>query len=148
LQVSAGIDLLLNYARCHEVGRAERLLADLVATVEKAAGWHGWIWRLRLAEVRAEVAFARGDFDEAVRGATDAIELNRGKKIKNEAAGLTTRARALHALGRTRVAITDRIASALPSEDMRRCFESSSAVRAVRKVADRSHSINTAPGRR
>ncbi|MGH7263403.1 MAG: hypothetical protein ACREMB_00920, partial [Candidatus Rokuibacteriota bacterium] len=34
-------------------------------------------------------------------------------------------------------AITDRIAPALPSEDMRRRFESSAAVRAVRKLADR-----------
>ncbi|MGH7389458.1 MAG: ATP-binding protein [Candidatus Rokuibacteriota bacterium] len=178
-QVSAGIDLLLNFARCHEVARAERLLADVVGVVEKAAGWHGWIWRLRLAEVRAELAFARGDLDEAVRCATDAIALNRGKKIKYEAAGLETRAKALHAVGRTReaisdlrravqlvrptgdpamflraaaellvidgddalaaesAAITDRISPALPSEDMRRRFESSLAVRVVRKVAGR-----------
>ncbi len=178
-QVSAGIDLLLNFARCHEVGRAERLLAEVVGVVEKAAGWHGWIWRLRLAEVRAELAFARNDFDGTVRCATEAIELNRGKKIKYEAAGLSTRAKALHALGRTReaiadlrravqlvrptedpamflrasaellvidgddalaaesAAITDQIAPALPSEDMRRRFESSAAVRAVRKLAGR-----------
>jgi len=178
-QVSAGIDLLLNFARCHEVGRAERLLADVVGVAEKTSGWHGWIWRLRLAQVRAELALARDDFVEAVRCATDAIELNRGKKIKYEAAGLGTRAKALHALGRTReaisdlrravqlvrptkdpamflraaaellvidgddalaaesAAITDQIAPALPSEDMRRRFESSVAVRAVRKLADR-----------
>ena len=176
-QVSAGIDLLLNFARCHEVGRAERLLAEVVGAAEKAAGWHGWIWRLRLAEVRAELALARDDFNEAVRCATEAIELNRGRKIKYEAAGLETRAKAFHALGRTREAIadlrravqlvrptgdpamfvraaaellaidgdetlaaetagiTERIASALPSEEMRQRFESSPGVRVVRKVA-------------
>ncbi len=105
--VSGGIDLLLNFARRHEVSRAERLFADVIAVVEKAAGWHGWIWRLRLAEAGAELALARDDFEEAVRRATDAIELNRAKKVKYEAAGLGTRARALHALGRTREAITD-----------------------------------------
>jgi DNA-binding SARP family transcriptional activator len=179
-QVSAGIDLLLNFTRCHEVGRAERLLTDVVGVAEQAAGWHGWIWRLRLAEVRAELALARDDFDEAVRCATDAIELNRGRKIKYEAAGLETRAKALHALGRTREAIADLrravrlvrptgdpamllraaapllaidgdddlalesstitewIAPALPSDDMRRRFESSAAVCAVRKLAGRA----------
>jgi DNA-binding SARP family transcriptional activator/tetratricopeptide (TPR) repeat protein len=105
--VSAGLDLLLNCARRHEVGKAEPLLAEITAAVEKAAGWHGWIWRLRLVEAHAELALARGDFQEAVRRATEAIAQNHGKKLKYEAAGLQTRARALHALGRTRGAIGD-----------------------------------------
>jgi len=105
--VSGGIDLLLNFARRHEIDRAERLLAEVTVVVEKAAGWHGWIWRLRLAEAQAELALARGHFQDAVRRATEAIEQNHAKKIKYEAAGLGTRAKALHALGRTREAIAD-----------------------------------------
>jgi tetratricopeptide (TPR) repeat protein len=105
--VSGGIDLLLNFARRHEIDRAERLLAEVTVVVEKAAGWHGWIWRLRLAEAVAELALARGHFEDAVRRATEAIEQNHAKKIKYEAAGLGTRAKALHALGHTREAIAD-----------------------------------------
>ncbi|HEY8600448.1 MAG TPA: AAA family ATPase, partial [Thermomicrobiales bacterium] len=46
--VSAGIDLLLNFARKQDVGRAERLLGEVVAAAAGVAGWHGWIWGLRL----------------------------------------------------------------------------------------------------
>jgi len=105
--VSGGLDLLLNFTRRHDLDRADRLLADVAVVVEKAAGWHGWIWRLRLAVARAELALAHADLDGALRQATEAIELNHGKKLKYEAAGLEARARALHALGRTSEAIAD-----------------------------------------
>jgi len=105
--VSGGLDLLLNFTRRHEVDRAERLLADVTTVVEKASGWHGWIWRLRLAEARAELALAHGHLADAVDRATEAIELNHAKKVKYEAAALDTRAKALHALGRTSEAIAD-----------------------------------------
>jgi tetratricopeptide (TPR) repeat protein len=75
--------------------------------VEKASGWHGWIWRLRLIEARAELALAHGHLEETVDRATAAIELNHAKKVKYEAAALDTRAKALHALGRTSEAIAD-----------------------------------------
>src|SRR5215470_6880588 len=105
--VSGSLDLLLNFTRRDDLDRADRLLADVGVVVEKAAGWHGWIWRLRLAAARAELALAHADLEHALRRATEAIELNHGKKLKYEAAGLQARARALHALGRTREAITD-----------------------------------------
>jgi DNA-binding SARP family transcriptional activator/tetratricopeptide (TPR) repeat protein len=175
--VSGGLDLLLNFARRHEIDRAERLLPEVTAVVEKAGGWHGWIWRLRLTQAQAELTLARGHFEDAVRRATVAIELNHAKKVKYEAAGLGTRAKALRALGRTREAISDlrraiqlvrpagdpamflraavgllaiegddalaaetrtvadRIARALPNEDMRQRFESSEPVSLVRKLA-------------
>lgn len=66
---SAGIDLLLNFARCHETGRAEALLPEIAAIVEKASGFHGWLWRLRLVEAQAEIALARGAWEEAVHHA-------------------------------------------------------------------------------
>ena len=105
--VSGGLDLLLNFTRRDDLDRADRLLADVAVVVEKAAGWHGWIWRLRLAAARAELALAHADLEDALRHATEAIRLNHGKKLKYEVAGLEARATALHALGRTREAITD-----------------------------------------
>ncbi|MDP9371493.1 MAG: AAA family ATPase [Chloroflexota bacterium] len=75
--VSAGIDLLLNFARRGEVGRAEGLLGEVAAAAEGVFGWHGWVWGLRLAQVRAELAVARGDWVTALRWADDAIARSR-----------------------------------------------------------------------
>ena len=105
--VSASIDLLLNYARRGEVGRAEPMLPEVAAAVRKAAGWHGWQWSLRLAEARAEIALARGDWEDAVRWARDAIDRSCGKRVKYEVLGLGTRAQALNRLGRGNEAATD-----------------------------------------
>ena len=106
--VSAGIDLLLNLARRQEVSRAEELIGEVAASVEKAAGWHGWLWSLRLAEARAEIALARGNWEEALQWAGDAIERSRARqRVKYEVIGRTTRAQALRALGRTKEAIAD-----------------------------------------
>ena len=106
--VSAGIDLLLNFARRGEVGRAEGLLAEVAAEAERVAGWHGWVWGLRLAQVRAELALARGDWAAALHWAGDAIARSRaGHRPKYEALGCNTRAQALLALGRTTEAIAD-----------------------------------------
>ncbi len=172
--VSAGIDLLLNYSRRGEVGRAE----GLVDGVAQAAGWHGWLWKLRLAEARAEMALARGDSEEAIRRAGEAIEQSRAKgRVKYEALGLGTRAWALDGLGRTKKAIADlrqavrlarrtgdpamllraatallaidgddalaaesravveRIAAALPDDEMRQRFEAAEPVRTVLRLA-------------
>jgi tetratricopeptide (TPR) repeat protein len=106
--VSAGIDLLLNYARRHEVDRAAKLLDDVTAVAEQTAGFHGWLWRLRLAEARAELALARGEWQEALRRADEAIGQSRLRgRVKYRVIGLTTRAQALIALGRTTEAIAD-----------------------------------------
>jgi len=106
--VSAGIDLLLNFARRHEVGRAEALIGEVAASVRNAAGWHGWLWSLRLAEAQAELALARGDWQVALTFASDAIERGRARhRVKYEVIGLTTRAQALLALGRANEAIAE-----------------------------------------
>jgi tetratricopeptide (TPR) repeat protein len=98
---SANIDLLFNFARRGEIERAENLLAEVAGAVEKASGFHGWLWRLRLAQARAELAVGRGDWAEAATFATDAIAQARERgRRKYESAGLHTRARALIALGR------------------------------------------------
>jgi len=46
--VSAGIDSLLTFARLHEPGRSERLLEETAAAAVSTAGWHQWLWQLRL----------------------------------------------------------------------------------------------------
>jgi tetratricopeptide (TPR) repeat protein len=106
--LSASIDLLLNLARCQDVGRAEKLVDEVGAAAEKTAGFHGWLWRLRLAEARAEIALACGDWEETLRLVEDAIDQSRARgRVKYHAVGLETRAGALAALGRTREAIAD-----------------------------------------
>ncbi len=105
---SAGIDLLLNYARRGEVGRAEALQDEVATAVDKASGFHGWLWRLRLAQARAEIALARGAWDDALLWAGRAIgQSSATERPKYRAAGLGARARALTALGRHAEALGD-----------------------------------------
>jgi DNA-binding winged helix-turn-helix (wHTH) protein/tetratricopeptide (TPR) repeat protein len=111
--VSAGIDSLLTFARRHEPGHAERLLEETTAAAASTAGWHQWLWQLRLAQARAELAVEREAFDEAIASATDAIAQSRARgRPKYEALGLMTRARAFQARARTRDAIADAKAAA------------------------------------
>jgi hypothetical protein len=106
--VSAGIDSLLTLARRHEPGDAERLLDETAAAAANTAGWHQWLWQLRLSQARAELAFERGAFDDAAVNATSTIRQCRARgRPKYECLGLMTRARARKALGRTRDAIGD-----------------------------------------
>ena len=105
---NAGIDLLLNYARRQEPGRTEPLLAEVAEAVVQGHASHGWLWMLRLAEARAEIALARGEWEEAMRWADDAIaQCELRGRVKYQAAGLETRAKALAALGRKHEAIAD-----------------------------------------
>jgi tetratricopeptide (TPR) repeat protein len=104
--VSAGIDLLLNFARRHEPSRAEGLVGELVEAAAGGQGYHRWLWQLRLCQARAEIALARDDWEEAVHRAEEAIAQSRLRgRVKYEVAGLVTRAQALAALGRKHEAI-------------------------------------------
>ena len=105
-EISAGIDLLFNFARCQEVGRAEMLLPEVAEATKKAKGAHRWNWKLRLAQVQAEIALARGEWEEAIGFADDAIAQSvLRRRVKYQVAGLETRAKALAALGRKHEAI-------------------------------------------
>ncbi len=98
--VSAGIDLLVIFARSHDPGRAESLFDETARAVQKASGWHAWKWDMRLWLARAELAGARGAWTEATRAATNVIERSRARqRLKYEALGLATRARARARLG-------------------------------------------------
>jgi DNA-binding SARP family transcriptional activator len=106
--VSAGIDLLLTWARQQDVGRADSLVEEVASAAERTAGFHGWLWKLRLAEARAEIALARDRPQEALGWADEAIEQSRIRgRAKYQVLGLVTRAQALIGLGRTREAIAD-----------------------------------------
>lgn len=106
--VSAGIDLLLIFARQRQLSTAEPLLAETVAAVATTPGWHEWLWRLRLCQVRAELAVARGAYDAAVAEASEGIRQSQARgRPKYEALGLITRAHALHGVGRTHDAVAD-----------------------------------------
>jgi transcriptional regulator with XRE-family HTH domain/tetratricopeptide (TPR) repeat protein len=106
---SAGMDLLLNYARRGEAdGRVERMLPEVVEAVQSARGEHGWLWRLRLAQARAEIALAREQWKEALRHAEDALAQGRKRgRVKYQVAGLRARAKALVALNRQQEALSD-----------------------------------------
>jgi tetratricopeptide (TPR) repeat protein len=106
--VSAGIDLLLNFARRGDVGRADELIGEVAAQAEQIAGFHGWLWRLRLAQARAEIALARGAWEEALGWAADAVEQSRARaRVKYHVLGLAARGQALGASGRANEAVTD-----------------------------------------
>ena len=106
--VSAGIDLLLNYARQGEPGRADSLIDEVASVAEQTSGFHGWLWKIRLAEARAELALARDTPQEALRWADEAIEQSRVRgRVKYQVVALTTRAQALIDLDHTKEAITD-----------------------------------------
>jgi len=105
---SAGIDLLLNFTRCGEIGRADGLLAEVAEHVAQGQGTHGWLWRLRFVQAQAELAQARGDYEQALRWADEAIARSRKHgRIKYQVAGLQVRAQALASLGRQPAAIAD-----------------------------------------
>lgn len=105
--VSAGIDLLMIFARQQDPGRAETLLDESAQAVQKASGWHAWKWDIRLSQARAELACARGAWGEAVQVATHVIDQSRSRhRPKYEALGLVTRARAARRLG-ARSAVKD-----------------------------------------
>jgi tetratricopeptide (TPR) repeat protein/transcriptional regulator with XRE-family HTH domain len=105
-ETSAGIDLLMNFARRGEVGQAERLVAEVAQAVATSQGAHGWLWRLRFATAKGELALARGAWDEAARVAEEVIvQGHRLGRVKYQARGLEIRAQALGALGQVHEAI-------------------------------------------
>jgi hypothetical protein len=112
---STGIDLLLSFARRHEVGRAEGLVPQVGEDATKATGAHAWLMALRFAQAQAEVALARGAWDEAVGFAEEGMTQARLRgRVKYEVLGLQTQAQALAGQGRTKDAIVElRMAIAL-----------------------------------
>ena len=111
----------MNFARRQDVSRATAILGDVAEAVSGAAGWHGWLWSIRLAQARAELALAQANHDDAVDWARQSIEQSRARRrVKYVVLGMTTRAQALMGLGRTKDAITElnaALAAARPIAD-------------------------------
>jgi tetratricopeptide (TPR) repeat protein len=106
--ISSNIDALLALARCHNPGPAEQLMEQTVADAAATGGWHQWLWQLRLAQARAELALERGAIDEAITAAGEAIDASRARRRpKYEALGFITKAKSLKASGQTKKAIAD-----------------------------------------
>ena len=104
--ISAGIDLMLNFARREEVGLAEQLIDEVAEVAARATAWHGWLWRIRVGQARAEIALARHGWQTALEWAATVVEESQRRgRVKYEVLGLGTRASALLALGRTRESI-------------------------------------------
>ena len=106
--VSAGLDLVFNFARRGEIARAEALAKETATTSVQIGGWHQWLWQMRLQQARAEVACAAGDWRSALEHAEVAITQSRARgRPKYLVMALETRARALAGLGRKVQAIED-----------------------------------------
>lgn len=98
--VSAGIDLVTCRLRRGDVGAAEQLTEEITRTAADisgrkpgTSGFHDFLWSIRLAWARAEVAAARGAHDEVERWSADALARTAGGRPKYEVATLVTRAR-------------------------------------------------------
>jgi hypothetical protein len=80
----------------------------VVEAAKGAHGEHGWLWRLRLAQARAEIALARRGWEEGLRHAEEALtQSRRHGRVKYQVAGLKARAEALMCLNRHREALSD-----------------------------------------
>ena len=107
-EVSASLDLIFNFARRGEVGRAELLVDKTAMVAAEIGGWHQWLWQIRLQQARAELACAAQDWRKALDHAEAAVAQSRARgRAKYLVLGLETRARALAGLGRKVEAIKD-----------------------------------------
>jgi tetratricopeptide (TPR) repeat protein len=101
--ISANIDLLFNFARSGKVGRVEALINEVAEGVEQTSGWHGWLWKMRLAQAQAEISLTRGDGDKAIQFAEKPLHQSQATgRIKYQAAALETRGKALVLMNKKR----------------------------------------------
>ena len=102
------MDLAFNYARRGEVACAEPLIAQIAAGALNLGGWHRWLWELRLAQARAEIALARQDWDAALDWSAKSIAESQVRgRVKYNVAGLVVHAQALAAIGRKTDALAE-----------------------------------------
>jgi hypothetical protein len=107
-RISAIIDLAFIAVRTGSPARAVELLDSIATTVEKGAGWHGWLWRERVGVARAEIDLARGDHASALRRAEASIvECGRHRRLKYVTIAQIVRADARVALGARDEALAD-----------------------------------------
>ncbi len=112
--VSAGIDLVTCRLRRGDIGAAEELLeaaaraaGDISGRKQGVSGFHDFLWSIRLAWARAELAAARGLHDDVERYCGETLERATGGRPKYEAAALVTRARSRAERGLRAEALAD-----------------------------------------
>jgi predicted ATPase/transcriptional regulator with XRE-family HTH domain len=106
--ISADIDLLFNFVRSKQVGQAEALLPEIALALAGASGVHGWLWPIRYAQAKAELALERREWQRALQYAQDAaIQAHPRGRVKYEALSMQAHALALAGLGRTKEAIIE-----------------------------------------
>src|SRR5690606_21090690 len=99
--ISSGIDLIALSARGGDLETARSVGRTGQERIEREQGRHGFLWRMRLAEARAEVALAAGDYEAALGYADDALAQSRAvTRPKYQALSLQVRGRALMGLKR------------------------------------------------
>jgi hypothetical protein len=99
--ISSSLDLVLIALRRGDLARARALLEEVTKPAEAAGAWHGWVWRMRLDELRAEIALQAGEHEVAVEAATRALErAEKSGRPRYRVVSRCLRGTALAALGR------------------------------------------------
>lgn len=99
--ISAAIDVLFVHLRAGEPGGAAASIEAVGEAIETTPNWHEWLWRLRFAQARAELALASGNDDEALAASDDCLRRSRAAgRRKYESEALRVRASALARMGR------------------------------------------------
>lgn len=92
---NAAIDLMINYARRGDFYLADRYIREVEQVIPKTYGSHRWLFEMRFAYARAELALARMLWQSALELADEAIAQSRARgRTKYEALALVTRAQA------------------------------------------------------
>jgi eukaryotic-like serine/threonine-protein kinase len=100
-RVSAAIDLAAIAVRRGELDRALSILSEVREAINHGPGFHGWIWRGRVAVIYAEIFAARGDWQTALWIAQSSIHgFEAVARVKYRLHAEQLAVRALTALGR------------------------------------------------
>ena len=100
------MDKLYIFIRTNQLGKAQALVPEVIVSVKKSQGWHGWLWKIRLLNARAELAVAGENKEEALRYAEEALEESRARqRVKYESLALQAKAGALILAGEKKKAI-------------------------------------------
>jgi DNA-binding CsgD family transcriptional regulator len=106
--VSESLDLMRIAIHRDKLASADALALQVEEKLDSGGIAHGLLWRIRLAEARAELALARNNWQETVESANKAMELARSMgRPKYEVLALTARGSALAGLGRKREGIAE-----------------------------------------
>jgi tetratricopeptide (TPR) repeat protein len=100
-RINASLDLAYVAARRGQIDRALALVAATGDEIAAGRGFHGWIWRSRLAVLYAEIFAARGEWDLALLHSEACIHgCTPLRRLKYRLLAEHVRARSLAALGR------------------------------------------------